>query len=113
MLVGRAIEVLSGPGYISRVDYSHNSNLINHSGPYSGQKEKLNLNFYFYTFLWCLKRFYEGLHQTFWGNTQKCEKKFKLVFILVQHSEMHVAGRVNLGNWWEVSFLLKRKHSFF
>ena len=25
------------------------------------KKEKINLNFYFHTDLWCLKRFYEGL----------------------------------------------------
>ena len=33
-----------------------------------GGKEKINLNFYFHTYLWCLKRFYEGLkglHKTF------------------------------------------------
>ena len=31
-------------------------------------KIKVNLNFYFHTFLWCLKRFYaglKGLHKTF------------------------------------------------
>ena len=31
-------------------------------------KEKVNLNFYFHSSLWCLKRFYEGrkdLHETF------------------------------------------------
>ena len=31
-------------------------------------KIKINLNFYFHTSLWCLKRFYEnlkGLHETF------------------------------------------------
>ena len=27
----------------------------------SGGREKINLNFYFHTSLWCLKRFYEGL----------------------------------------------------
>ena len=26
-----------------------------------GRREKVNLNFYFQTSLWCLKRFYEGL----------------------------------------------------
>ena len=29
--------------------------------PNPGQKEKIKLNFYFQTSLWCLKRFYEGL----------------------------------------------------
>ena len=29
--------------------------------PISGQREKINLNFYFHTALWCLKRFYDGL----------------------------------------------------
>ena len=33
-----------------------------------GGREKINLIFYFYTSLWCLKMFYEGLnclHKTF------------------------------------------------
>ena len=41
---------------------------INPFCPNPGRKEKINLNFYFQTFLWCLKRFYEGLegrHITF------------------------------------------------
>ena len=41
-------------------------------------KTKINLNFYFHTSLWCLKRFHEGLedfHKTFWGTTMKCENK--------------------------------------
>ena len=36
--------------------------------PNSGRREKIKLNFYFRTSLWCLKRFYEGLkglHKTF------------------------------------------------
>ena len=41
---------------------------FNPSRPDPGQREKLNLNFYFHTSLWCLKRLYEGLkdlHKTF------------------------------------------------
>ena len=44
---------------------------------------KINLNFYFYTSLWCLKRFYEGLkglHKTFWGSTKKCKNKNLSIF---------------------------------
>ena len=36
--------------------------------PDPGRRKKINLNFYFDTSLWCLKRFYEGLndlHKTF------------------------------------------------
>ena len=39
---------------------------------------KTELNFYFRTSLWCLKKFYEGLkglHKTFWDTTKKCENK--------------------------------------
>ena len=39
---------------------------------------KINLNFYFHTPLWCLRRFCEGLkgyHKSFWGTTKKCENK--------------------------------------
>ena len=41
-----------------------------------GRREKINLNFYFHTSLWCLERFSEGLkdlHEAFWGTTKKCE----------------------------------------
>ena len=31
------------------------------SRPNPGRREKINLNFYFHTSLWCLKRFYEDL----------------------------------------------------
>ena len=54
-------------------------------------KIKINLNVYFHTSLWCLKRFYEdlkGLHETFWGTAKKCENKnFKLIFSLRLESE--------------------------
>ena len=43
-----------------------------------GLTEKNNLNFYFHTSLWCLKRFYEGLkdlHKTYWDTTKKFENK--------------------------------------
>ena len=36
-------------------------NNINPSRPNPRQREKINLNFYFHTSLWCLKRFYERL----------------------------------------------------
>ena len=42
------------------------------------EEKKNNLNFYFHTFLWCLKRFYEGLEglrKTLSGTTKKCENK--------------------------------------
>ena len=51
---------------------------FNPTCPNPGRREKIKLNFYFYTSLWCLKRFYEGLkglHKTFWGTTKKCENK--------------------------------------
>ena len=40
------------------------------------------LKIYFHTPLWCVKRFYQGLY------------KFKLIFILIEFSEMH--ARVNM-----------------
>ena len=51
---------------------------INPSRPNLGWREKINLIFYFYTSLWYLKKFYEGvkgLHKTFWGTTKKCKNK--------------------------------------
>ena len=35
--------------------------IINAFHPVTGQREKVNLNFYSHTSFWCLKRFYEGL----------------------------------------------------
>ena len=44
--------------------------------PIQCKKEKIELNIYFYTFLWCLNRFYEGLlHKTLEGTTKKCKNK--------------------------------------
>ena len=34
---------------------------VNPSRPDSGRGEKINLNFYFHTSLWCLERIFEGL----------------------------------------------------
>ena len=51
---------------------------FNLSRPDLGQGEQIMLNFYFHIFLWCLKRFYEGLkglHKTFPGLKKKCESK--------------------------------------
>ena len=42
------------------------------------RREKIEINFYFHTFLWYLKKLYEGLdglHKTFWGTRKKCENK--------------------------------------
>ena len=39
--------------------------LLNPSRPNPGRREKIKLNFYFHTSLWCLKRFYEGLKKGF------------------------------------------------
>ena len=60
-------------------------------------EEKINWNFYFYTSLGYLQRFYAGikcLHKTLWGTTKKSENK-NLTFILIQLPEMRGTGRVN------------------
>ena len=54
---------------------------------YPGRRKKIKLNFYFHTFLWCLKRSYEdlkGLYRTFWiqpfqYNFQKCREQEGLI----------------------------------
>ena len=38
--------------------------MFNPSRPDPGRREKINVSFRFHTSLWCLKRFYEGLHKT-------------------------------------------------
>ena len=77
----------------------HEKGHFNTSRPDPGRKKKYNLNFYFHTSLWCLKRFYEGLkdvYKTFWRTTKECEnKKIKLIFILIQLSEIPRVGRIH------------------
>ena len=38
-------------------------NYLNPSRRDPGRREKIKLNFYFYTSLWCLKKFYKGLQR--------------------------------------------------
>ena len=68
---------------------------LNPSCPNPGWREKIKLNFYFCTSLWCLKMFYEGLkdHKGPWENTKNCENK-NLTFISIQLPEMHGIERV-------------------
>ena len=40
---------------------SNLTNVLNPFRPNPGRREKIKLNFYFHTYLWCLKRLYEGL----------------------------------------------------
>ena len=84
--------------------------------PDTGRRKKINLNLYFQTSLWCLKRFYEGLKglESFWSSTKKCKnKKFWLIFVLMQHSEIHEVVRVqywNKGEHWN-GFVTLERHS--
>ena len=81
--------------------WTENLTDLNPSRPDPGQREKMNLNFYVHTSLWCLKRFYEGLKafiKIFKAPQRSRKWKFKLIFILIQFSEMNGAGRVNLKN---------------
>ena len=45
--------------------------MFNPFRPDPRRREKIDLNFYFHTSLWCLKRFYEAL-----GTTKKRENKY-------------------------------------
>ena len=56
--------------------------LLDPSRPDPGRREKISVKFYFHTSLWCRKRFYESHHKEVW------QQKFKLIFILIQLSEM-------------------------
>ena len=66
----------------------HPSAKFNHSRRSPGRREKINLNFYFYTSLWCLKRFYEDpkvLHKTIWCTTKKWKYfYFNIIFLNAQ-----------------------------
>ena len=58
------------------------------------QRQKANINFCFHTYFWCLERFCEGL-KAFIKPFEASQRsgKIKLIFILMQFSEMHVEGR--------------------
>ena len=47
--------------FINKMKYVRQLGSFNPSRPDPGRTEKINLNFYFHTSLWCFKRFYEGL----------------------------------------------------
>ena len=72
--------------------------LFNPPRPNPGRREKIKLNFYFHTSMWCPKKLKP------FGAPQ--EIKFNLLFISIQLSEMHGAGRVNISKnvykyiWW-------------
>ena len=61
--------------------------------PVPGQREKINLIFYFHTSLWYLERFYEGL--TFCDTTKKCENT-NLSKFLFYYSFLKCTGRAGL-----------------
>ena len=72
--------------------------VLNPSHHNPGRREKIKLNFYFQTSLWCLKRFYKGSkdhHETFWGTTKKYANKN--LIISIQLLEMHGTRRVNFA----------------
>ena len=85
--------------YLSKIFWSI-MNIINASHPNPGRREKIKLNFYFHTSLWCPKRFYEGLkglHKTFFRHHKEMWKqKFSLILISIQFSEMHETGKVKI-----------------
>ena len=81
---------------------------INPSRPNPRRREKNKLNFYFRTFLWYLKRFYEGLkglQKTFWGTTKKWEKK-NLTYFLFQYDFQKCTGREGLDGLMMIEFNL-------
>ena len=61
--------------------------VFNPSRPDFGRGEKINLNFYFHTSLWCFKRFYEGFKDALLGlrkfvATKSLLKMMEMLFIL-------------------------------
>ena len=80
------------------------SSVINPSRPDPGRREKINLNFYFHTSLWCLKTFYEGLKgldKTFWDTTKKCENKNVGQF-LFKYNFLKCTGREGLTLFFKI-----------
>ena len=68
-------------------------------------KIKINLNFYFDTFFWYLKRFYEGLkglHKTFCSTSKKCKNFFSFsrsqYFLFVQDRDESVEHYVTMAD---------------
>ena len=68
-----------------------------------GRREKIDLNFYFQTSLWCLRT--TVFIKPFEAPQRSVKIKFKSIFILIQLSEMHGAGTVtckHLVFWYTV-----------
>ena len=102
--------------------------------PIPDKEKKLSWNFYFHT-SWCLKRFYEGLHKTFWDTTTKSMKiktQLNFYFNTTCRSARDVKAFVRyflsnfifhqmiaLQNLWKMFFISSKKlfsfsrHSFF
>ena len=65
----------------------------------------VNLHFYFLTFLWCIKRFYEGLHKTFWGSTRLSYNLLRLEKDVWKSSSRIGMARVKVSSaWYMVSY---------
>ena len=63
--------------------HEHKFLLAYPSRPNPRRREKINLNFYFHTSLWCLKRFYEslkGLYKPFEAPPRSVKTKIKVNF---------------------------------
>ena len=75
----------------------------NPSRPNHGRREKIKLNSYFHTSLWCLKRFYEGLKGLIkLFEAPQRNLTFNLIFVSIQLSVMDRTGRDE--RVWKTSF---------
>ena len=88
--------------------------------PIPDEEKKIKLNIYFYTSLWCLKRFYEGLAskgfikafiKPFEAPQRSVKIKFNSIFISIQLSEMNGSLRVKQEK--QLKFTQLRKMSVF
>ena len=86
---------------------------LNHFRPNPGWREKIELNFYFHTSLWCIKRTFKALIKPFEASQRSVKKINFIVFISIQLSEMHGTGRVKTNTYLItiVKELLRNLHS--
>ena len=87
---------------ISNTESQHQNRFLtsklNPSHPNPGQREKINLNFYFHTSLRYLKWFCEGfksLHKSFWATTKKYENN-NLSLFFMSTTFLNVASKLQI-----------------
>ena len=85
-LINPNVLLLPIPKWLTSDNFTFNPSHPNH-----GRREKIKLNFYFHTSLWCLETLWRP-YKIFWGTTKKCENK-NLTKYLSEYNFQKCMGR--------------------